>query len=64
MLGEAEIQARNEGAYDGSEQMTPTPLTPAMFLHADETHKLSGVAKGSKRAADSMSTIATTGART
>lgn len=61
MLAEAEIQARNEGAYDGNEQLTPTPLTPAMFFHADETHKLSGVAKGSKRAADSMSTVATTG---
>jgi hypothetical protein len=61
MLAEAEIQARNEGAYDGSEQLTPTPLTPAMFFHADETHKLSGIAKGSKRAADSMSTVATTG---
>jgi hypothetical protein len=61
MLAEAEIQARNEGAYDGGEQLTPTPLTPAMFFHADETHKLSGIAKGSKRAADSMSTIATTG---
>lgn len=61
MLAEAEIQARNEGAYDGGEQLTPTPLTPAMFFHVDETHKVSGVAKGSKRAADSMSTIATTG---
>lgn len=61
MLGEAEILARMEGAYDGNEQITPSPATPAMYFHVDETSKLSGVGKGSRQAADSMSAIATTG---
>ena len=61
LLGEAEILARAEGAYDGNEQLTPTPSTPALFFHVDETHKFSSVSKGTKQAADSMSTVATTG---
>jgi DNA-binding transcriptional ArsR family regulator len=61
LLGVAEILARMEGEYDGHEQITPTESTPAIFFHGDEIHMLSSVNKGSKQAADSMSTVATTG---
>jgi hypothetical protein len=61
LLGEAEILARMEGCYDGNEQITPTPLTPALFLHADEVHRLTSANRGSAQAAASMEVIATTG---
>jgi hypothetical protein len=61
LMAEAEILARAENAYDGNEQLTPSRSTPALFLHVDETHKLSSVTKGTAQAAASMSTVATTG---
>lgn len=61
LMAEAEILARAEGAYDGNEQLTPSRSTPALYLHVDETHKLSSVTKGTAQAAASMSTVATTG---
>jgi hypothetical protein len=61
LLLEAEILARSEGMYDGHEQATPTRRDPAIFMHVDETFKLTSVAKGSKPAADSMAVIASTG---
>ena len=61
MLAEAEIAARSEGMYDGNEQATPTRRDPAIFIHVDETHKLTSVAKGTKTAADSMAVITSTG---
>lgn len=61
MLGEAELLARAEGAYDGNEQMAPSRTTPAVFFHVDETHRLSSVNRGSTAAANSMEAVATTG---
>jgi hypothetical protein len=61
MMAEAEVLARAEGAYDGHEQITPSRVTPAIFLHVDETHRLSSVSRGSTAAANSMEAVATTG---
>jgi hypothetical protein len=61
MMGEAELLARMEGAYDGHEQLAPDESTPALFFHADEVHRLSSVTRGSARAAASLAAIATTG---
>lgn len=61
LLAEAELLARAEGAYDGHEQLAPTRSTPAVFLHVDETHRLSSVSRGSAAAANSMEAVATTG---
>jgi hypothetical protein len=61
LMAEAEIFARMEGNYEGHEAITPSRSTPAVFLHVDETHRLSSVTRGSAQAAASMAVVATTG---
>lgn len=59
--GEAEIRARALMAYDGNEQLVPTPDCPALFIVVDEAHGVLGGIGGDTECQRLAATIASEG---
>ncbi len=57
----AEVKARAENAYDGNEQLVPTPEVPAIFLAIDETYEVTGLQAGITKLAVQLATLASQG---
>ena len=58
----AEVEARAMHAYDGTEQLVPTPEVPALFVIVDEAHEVtSQTDRGDARCASLLSAVASMG---
>jgi hypothetical protein len=57
----AEVSARAMNAYDGHEQLRPTPAVPALFVVVDETHEVTSDTRGDTTCARLLEPVASMG---